>query len=133
MVRTLVATAMLVVALSLSASPRVEATSFAPETSVSLANPAVGANSSIVTTFTLGVPDGMFETMVTFIPSEFGVAPGSSVPDGAVVGTLPGTMTLGLIGSACNQWLEPEWELLDGSTKTCRHCELRGCGWRLHP
>jgi hypothetical protein len=103
-------------ALLLSPDAGVEASSFSPSVAVSLANPAPGANSSITTTVALPLQDAMFETVVMFTPPEFGIADGDTVSDGAVVGTMNQDMVLGLIGSSCNQLLEPEWDLLDGST-----------------
>ena len=103
-------------ALMLGGPAGVDGSSFDPVSTVSLGSAAPGANASISTNFTLNAQDAMFEVLIYFIPGEFGVAGGESVTDGALVGNVTSTMTLGLIGSACNQSLQPEWSLLDAST-----------------
>ncbi len=65
----------------------------------------------------LNVPVGNvnFAGVVAYIPGDWGIVTGDTIPVGAQIGYLSSEATLGLIGSACNQVLEPEFELLNAS------------------
>jgi hypothetical protein len=108
-----------VAATLLSAGARdVGATAFSPDVTISLSDSSPGANSAITTGYLLESPEAMAEALVTFIPAGFGVSSGESVTDGALVGRMNMAMTLGLVGSACNQQTEAGWDLTDASTDT---------------
>ncbi len=46
-------------------------------------------------------PDALYDHVVAFTPPEWGVAKGTDIPIGAVVGTLNSNATLGLLGNPC--------------------------------
>jgi hypothetical protein len=105
-------------AVLLSGTTPAQASAFSPAFTVSLSDSTPGANATITTSLTLNSPDAMYGTLLVFIPPEFSVASGSTLLDGSVVGSLFRREVLGLIGGACNQYVELNWDLLDGSTNT---------------
>ncbi len=65
----------------------------------------------------LNIPTGdvNFAGAVAYIPNDWGVVTGDTLPIGSQVGYLSSVAVLGLIGSACNQPLEPDFDLLNAS------------------
>ena len=65
----------------------------------------------------LNVPIGNvnFAGVVAFIPGDWGIVTGDTIPVGTQIGYLSSVATLGLIGSACNQSLPPEFNMLNAS------------------
>ena len=105
-------------ALLLSADGRADASSFGPSATVSLSNGAASANANISFTFGLSSPNAYMELLVLFEPSQFGVATGGSVPDGAIGGSLVIDVKTGLFNGACNSSNHIVYTLLDATTNT---------------
>ncbi len=100
---------------------------FEPHGTVTLSNPAPGANSNITTAFcidynadcTLLAPpanDYNFGTTMSFTPKDFTIAKGSDIPDGAGAGFLASTATLGIVNGPCASQLRPEFKMRDATT-----------------
>ena len=89
---------------------------FCPQVSVSLANPAPGANSDLTVTLDLPAPQYNFRLIVTFLPPEWEVASDDDIPDGAVTGGVTSVSTLGLVGAACNTTVPTEFTFMDATT-----------------
>ncbi|NIR01238.1 MAG: hypothetical protein GTN78_13730, partial [Gemmatimonadales bacterium] len=89
---------------------------------------APGANVALTGTFGVGLgPDGVarnaddepdynFGLSVSFIPPEWGVAKGTDVPIGAIVGGLKSDATLGLLGNACRSPVKVDFTFVNAST-----------------
>lgn len=104
-------------ALGLLPAPReASATTFNPQLTVSLSNPAPGETTDLQFNFSIDSPDANFQTLVTFIPADFFMAPEADVADGAMVGHLDATSTLGLLNGQCNTNLPVTFELMSAST-----------------
>ena len=119
--RAFVAASLLAVAVFvplLLAGSDSEATQFAPQYTVSLADAAPGANSDVLTDLTVSPPDYNFAALVGFTPAQFGVAKGTDLPIGAQVGQLTSTATLGLINNACVNKVFVPFTFLNGSLDT---------------
>jgi len=94
----------------------IQATSFGPATTASLADSTPGANSDLTTTLALSAPDSNFGTLMTFTPPEFFVAADADVPDGASALFLKSQATLGLINGPCAPaGLAPEFNMMDAT------------------
>lgn len=67
-----------------------------------------------------GVPKGdvNFAGVVSFIPLDWGVVKGDSIPIGTGVGSLDATATLGLINGACNTSLPVHFDFKNSSINT---------------
>jgi hypothetical protein len=76
---------------------------------------AAGARPDSVVDLNVPIGNVNFAGVVAFIPGDWGIATGDTIPVGAQIGYLSSKAVLGLIGSACNQLLEPEFEMLNGS------------------
>ncbi len=74
-----------------------------------------GAISGITTAFDLPKGDANFSATVNFIPSEWFIANGNDIPDGALVGLLTAGATLGLLGGACDSNLNPSFSMMDAT------------------
>jgi hypothetical protein len=109
---------LLLAVLLIGRGASIQATTFAPTTVVSLANPAASANSNITTTYTIDPPQARPAGVIWFIPPEFGVATGASVLNGAEVGSLGVTRAESNNNSTCNNSLFIVHDLLDASTNT---------------
>jgi hypothetical protein len=90
--------------------------SFAPELKVTVLDPTPEANSNFTGDFNVPTGDVNFGPVISFIPTDWGIAPGSDAAIGAVVGNLTSTATLGLINSPCNNPLPVEFIMLNSST-----------------
>ena len=109
--------AAIILSLVLIGSGEVRATSFNPIASATLSDPAPGANSDIVTTFGVAVPESNFGFLTTFTPKDFFVAPDADVPDGSSGVFLKSQATLGLINGPCQPGgLEPKFDMMDSTT-----------------
>jgi hypothetical protein len=95
------------------------ATSFTPISYlVTVANPALSANSNIVVDYTIDSPDSLASAHVSFLPSAFGVASGSSLPDGAIVGSITIAAAEAESNGPCSNLRTLGYELLDASIDT---------------
>jgi hypothetical protein len=74
-----------------------------------------GATPDSVVDVDIPLGDVNFAGVVAYIPPEWGIVTGDNIPIGAQLGFLSSDAVLGLIGSACNQLLEPEFIMLNGS------------------
>jgi hypothetical protein len=65
----------------------------------------------------VNIPSGdvNFAGVVAYIPGDWGIVTGDRVPVGAQIGFLSSKAVLGLIGNACNNILEPEFDMLNAS------------------
>jgi hypothetical protein len=106
------------------------ATTFNPTVSVCVGDlDASGACSTATTpagagvpsnfTGALDIPDGdvNFAAVISYIPQQWGVVTGDTVPIGAPVGTLDAHSVLGIL-SACNQELPVTFDMMNGSLDT---------------
>jgi hypothetical protein len=93
----------------------VEAGTFNPVLEISITDPIPEISSEITVDFNLTKGDVQFGGVVAFIPQEWGIVKGEEIPVGAVVGHLESRATLGLVGSACNQELPVEFDMLNAS------------------
>ena len=59
--------------------------------------------------------DSNFGFVTTFTPPEFFVAKGGDIPDGAIVGQLKSSATLGLLNFPCSSSIAVAFTLMDGS------------------
>jgi hypothetical protein len=76
---------------------------------------AAGATPDSVVDVNIPLGDVNFAGVVAYIPPDWGIVTGDNIPIGAQLGFLSSDAVLGLIGSACNQLLEPEFVMLNGS------------------
>jgi len=94
----------------------VSAIPFEPTLTASVSDPAPGANADVTTEFGIPAPDANFTVNVTFTPPDFAVASDAEVPDGAIVGELAASATLGLINGPCNSVLPVTFEMMEATT-----------------
>jgi hypothetical protein len=107
------------ITLALAGSNASHATSFAPTGYlITLTDSATSANSNITVDYTLDSPNSLEAAHASFIPATFGVTNGTSVPNGAVVGSLSITTTESNSNSSCSNQGFLGYELLDASTDT---------------
>jgi len=111
------------------------ATSFNPQATVELANPAPGASSDSTSGFCLDYKDNPgtpkvdpcevadlpaksvnFRAVISFTPADFGVPTGADVPDGTLVAKLSSTATLGIINGPCSSPVSPTFDMKDATT-----------------
>jgi hypothetical protein len=108
-----------VAVLCLSGSNESFATSFTPTGyQITVTNNATSANSNITVDYTLESPNSLEAIHHSFIPSAFGVANSTSVPNGAEVGSLSITATESTSNSSCSNQRFLGYDLLDASTDT---------------
>jgi len=88
---------------------------FTPELNVTLATTDPEVSSDFTTTFNLPDGDVNFAGVVAFIPPEWGIVKGNTLPVGADVGNLRADATLGLINASCNQPVPVEFDMKNGS------------------
>ena len=108
--------AALLLLLFASAGSRADGSSFNPSFSVTLAAYGDHSPTDVVYSLSLLAPDAMPSDMTSFTPDTWTIASDAEVPDGALVGVMAGTVSLGLIGSACNQGLPVSFDLWDATT-----------------
>ena len=89
---------------------------FSPTISVTVADPTAGANSDFMQVYDIPAGDALFAYQTTLIPAEFGVQKDADVPNGAIVGRLVSTSTLGLLNQKCGTALPTAFDLMDAST-----------------
>jgi hypothetical protein len=111
-----------------AATPPPGGGTFNPQSALTFASTAPGANSDITATLDIGLgPDGQpntpddtgdynFADVVSFTPSQIGVPTDADIPDGAMVGTLNSQTTLGLINSACATQIPVNFTFFDATT-----------------
>ncbi|MEX0682415.1 MAG: hypothetical protein WD904_09900 [Dehalococcoidia bacterium] len=75
-------------------------------------------SSTFASSFGIGEEDTNFAAVVAYIPPDWGVVKGDSIPIGTDVGYLDANATLGLINSACNQVLPVHFEFKNSSLDT---------------
>ena len=95
-----------------------ESSSFSPSTAAVLSNSSIGASAEITTTFVLNQPDSNTRILIFFVPSNFTVVTDGAIPDGATVGRLSATWSLGLINGACSTAVSIDFDLMDATTNT---------------
>lgn len=95
-----------------------KATTFAPEYSVTLSSTTPSTNANITVDYLLATPQTRESHHVSFMPSQFGVATGASVLNGADVGMLSLTLTESQTNAACSDASFLSFTLLDASTNT---------------
>ncbi len=88
---------------------------FSPKLEIKLEDPAPGAYSNLLTSFSIPKGDVQFAGAVTFLPQEWGIVKGDKVPIGAPVGKVTAEATLGLVNGACDQDLPVEFEMFNAS------------------
>ena len=93
----------------------VQAGTFTPELDINIADDTPETSSEITVDFNLPKGDVQFSAVVAFIPSEWGIVKGEAIPIGAIVGKLQSVATLGLVGSACNQELPVDFDMMNAS------------------
>ncbi len=103
-------------ALGLRSAPEAHGLSFNPHLGASLADSSPGVASDINLDFSIDAPDPIFDSIVTFLPSEMYIAPDADVPNGAIAGTLDAESTLGLFNGDCNTLLPVHFDLVEAST-----------------
>ena len=93
----------------------VGAQTFDPVLDVSVVDSEPETASDIIGGVDLPIGDVQFAGFVSFIPPDWGVVTGDSLPVGAPVGTVKSDAVLGLINSACNQELPVEFGMMNAS------------------
>jgi hypothetical protein len=88
---------------------------FEPTFTFELTDTEPGATPDSIVDLNVPIGNVNFAGVVAFIPGEWGIVGGNDIPVGAQIGFLSSEATLGLIGSACNQLLEPEFDMLNAS------------------
>jgi hypothetical protein len=88
---------------------------FEPEFTFELTSTEPDATPDSIVDLNVPIGNVNFAGVVAYIPGDWGIVTGDTIPIGAQVGFLSSKAVLGLIGSACNQLLEPEFEMLNGS------------------
>jgi hypothetical protein len=96
-------------------SDRAGATSFSPSWDITVTDPTPGATSPLVFDLNLPAPGAQFQSLVAFIPPEFTIADGRSIPNGAVSGRVNAVARMGLINGACESTIVVGFELLSAS------------------
>ena len=94
---------------------------FKPEFKLAISATEPESVGDTVVDFNLPEGDVNFAGIVAFIPNEWGIVTGDQITVGAKVGELTSVAVLGLIGGACNQALEPTFDMLNATidiTKT---------------
>lgn len=109
---------LLALVVALAAGDTARAGTFNPILEVTIANDAAEEPSDFVVDFNLPEGDVNFAGVVSFIPGDWGVVPGSAIPVGTEVGGLDALATLGLLNSPCNQQLPVSFEFQNGSIDT---------------
>jgi hypothetical protein len=95
------------------------ATSFAPTGYlVTVSNTATSANSNISVDYTLDSPSSKAATHASFLPSAFGVATDTAIPNGARVGSLSLSSSESVSNAPCSNTAFLGYELLDATTDT---------------
>lgn len=91
---------------------------FCPEVSAIVSNPAPGAKADVTTLLNIPAPQYNFRAVVTFIPEGWGVAADADIPDGAIVGQLSSSATLGFLNNPCSVSLPVVFDMMDAVTST---------------
>src|SRR5574341_794579 len=112
------ALSLLVALVSFGGHGPARATTFAPAYTVTLANSALSANSNITVEYELESPHARPTHQLSFIPSAFGVAAGTSIPNGAITGTLSITSVESISNAPCATSALHTYQMLDASTDT---------------
>jgi hypothetical protein len=97
----------------------VAATSFTPTGYlVSVSNGATSANANINVTFLVESPSSLAAEHASLIPSAFGVANGTAIPNGAKVGALSLSVNQSQSNGACSNQVSQVYDLYDATTAT---------------
>lgn len=95
------------------------ATTFTPTGyQITVANTAVSANSNFQIDFTLESPNALAAKHASFIPSAFGVANGTAIPNGARVGSLSAAPNESKSNGSCSSQAPLQYDLFDATTDT---------------
>ncbi|HSP54937.1 MAG TPA: thrombospondin type 3 repeat-containing protein [Dehalococcoidia bacterium] len=107
-----------------------QAIDFNPAATITMDHPVSGANADVVVTTDFPAGGSIFSSVLTFIPSSFGIGECAAdnpagvtaacadvaVPNGAIIGKVTSDTTLGLLNGACTQVLHPFWDMMDATT-----------------
>jgi len=133
---TLTVFALLALALAVFASSGTGAGDYRPQYKHSVANPAAGAISDSTRVFTIPAPDYSYEdswspTLMThtFIPVDWWLANGGSIPIGAGMGRLYSLSTLGLFNGACYTSVSPLFNLYNAIVDTSNVLDEAAMSW----
>jgi len=99
----------------LAGTADVQAGTFNPSLEASVTDTTPEAPSDIVVDFDLPKGDVQFAGVIAYIPGDWGIVRGETLPVGAVVGHLVSQATLGLVGAACNSEVPVEFDMLNAS------------------
>ena len=91
------------------------AQTFNPILSIAVDDPEPEVASNITSSLEIPIGDVNFAGIVNFIPLDWGVVKGESIPVGTSIGSLTSDATLGLINSPCNQAVPVAFDMLNGS------------------
>jgi len=119
-----------VVLISLGTTDSGRATGFSPTGDLSVSDTAPGAHPDLTVDLTLDAPDSIFSSVISFIPSAWGLAgcpvddPDAAsrdcadlaIPDGSLVGRVESDSTLGLLNGSCSTQLDLIFDLMDATT-----------------
>jgi hypothetical protein len=94
------------------------AITFDPSFDADVSDHAAGAKADVTTEFSIPKGDASSAVQATFTPPEFTVAEDAEVPDGAMVGHLSVTFTLGLLNGPCTGALPINLDLMDATADT---------------
>jgi hypothetical protein len=103
------------VSLLIGGTDSVHAATFSPTLGASVTDPTPETPSDVIANFDLPEGDVNFAAVVSFIPPEWGVVKGASIPIGMQTGRLDAQSVLGLANSACNQQLPVQFDMLNAS------------------
>lgn len=101
--------------LLLAAIPSAATATFEPGFSAALDDATPDTSSDIHFELSLESGDLGPATVVAFLPADWGIAAGADLPLGAEVGMVHADISLGIIGSPCNQLLPSAFTLLNAS------------------
>ncbi len=96
-------------------SEGVGAATFNPVQTARLADPSLGANSDIITSFDLPAGDANFAALISFTPDAFKVPSASDLPIGTVVAELKTRPSLGLLNGPCVLFLPVDFTFINAS------------------
>ncbi len=113
-----VALALLLVVSVTSSGDSAASSSFSPTGTLHFSDTTPGVNPDVITAFNLAAPDPNFSAVVAFTPTELAIPKDADIPDGALVGSLNSTATLGLLSNACSTSIRVHFDFEDATTDT---------------
>jgi hypothetical protein len=118
-------------ALAVLASSGTGVGSYRPQNSYSVANLTAGAVSDNSLSFTFPAPDYNYEdsSLYNFIPIDWWIARGDTIPIGAGMGNLSSPAAFGLLNTACNQSISPAFDLYNATVATGNQLTPEEMAW----